>query len=138
MPRTITALTPLSSTTLAAGTGSPLRIRWDLTGYDGAFVWLRITNGASAPTTGAIGRFLTAVKQATMPAAGSVGTGDNDWKLRAETSGGTAAYNASTGAGDTWLRLQVSPAEPYIEAEIIQPLGNSVTVEAGGNAFLWS
>lgn len=104
------------------GAGSTTRGTIDLRGADyGGHASLKITNGATGPTTQCEGRVLAAYTDSTTPAAASAGT---DWKTIFVFGGGVDA-NAITE-----IPFNVDAAIQHLEVEFTGNTGQAVTVEA--------
>lgn len=119
------ALTKNARTIVASATNtasSTTRGRLDMNAVQGtSTLTLKITNGATGPTTPCTGRVLIA-HNATLPAAGSEGT---DWKTLYPPVGpgiGNSAYIA--------LAYIIDPSVMCLEVEFTGNTGQDVTVEA--------
>lgn len=129
MAKTITGAVLVSSTSSAAG--GTTRGRLDCTGADGGMIRWRMTNGATGPTAQCEARILVARKQASMPAAGAEGTGDDDWKQVYVMGGGTTASISTRGT------YSFGPDVAYVEIEFTGNSGQSVTVECTGDTYAY-
>ena len=130
MALTKTGAVLVSSASNAAG--STTRGRLDCSSADGGEIRWRITNGGTGPTTQCEARIMVARKQASMPAAGAEGTGDDDWKQVWVVGGGTTA-NVSTRS-----TYQFGPEVAYVQIEFTGNTGQSVTVECTGDSYAYS
>ena len=74
---------------------------------------------------------MVARKQASMPAAGSEGTGDDDWK-RVYTQGGGLTANVDTRGVYTF-----GPETAYVQIEFTGNTGQSVTVGCTGDSYAY-
>lgn len=129
MALTKTAQVLVSSTTNAAG--GTTRGRVDVSAADGGEIRWRITNGGTGPTAQCEARVLVARKQASMPAAGAEGTGDDAWKQVYVQAGGTTAGATTRG------RYRFGPEVAYIEIEFTGNTGQAVTVECTGDSYAY-
>ena len=122
MGKALTATVLVSSQSVSAG--GTVRGRVDVSNADGGIVTMRITNGATGPSTQCVGRVLIAHKQTSMPAAASEGTGDNDWKKVYEFGNG---FSASASSSMSW---RFGREVAYVEVEFTGHTGQAVTVES--------
>ena len=129
MAKTITGAVLVSSTSSAAG--GTTRGRLDCTNADGGMIRWRMTNDATGPTAQCEARILVARKQASMPAAGAEGTGDDDWKQVYVMGGGTTASISTRGT------YSFGPDVAYVEIEFTGNTGQSVTVECTGDTYAY-
>lgn len=125
--RTRTALVTSATNTATSTT----RGRLDMTSYDGGYLTMRITNGATGPTIACVGRVLVGHKDSAMPSAAGEGTADGDWKQVWEFGGLTA--NSATARGQ-WV---IPPGVAYVEVEFTGNTAQSVTVEAIATTFVY-
>lgn len=130
MAKTLTGAVLVSSASNTAG--STTRGRLDVSAADGGEIRWRMTNGGTGPTTQCEARIMVARKQASMPAAGAEGTGDDDWK-RVYTQGGGLTANA-----DTRGVYAFGPEVAYVQIEFTGNTGQSVTVECTGDTYAYS
>lgn len=112
--------------------GSTTRGRLDVSSADGGEIRWRITNGGTGPTTQCEVRIMVARKQASMPAAGAEGTGDDAWKQVWVAGGGTTASASSRGT------YQFGPEVAYVQVEFAGNTGQAVTVECTGDSYTYS
>jgi len=129
MAKTITGAVLVSSASNAAG--STTRGRLDVSAADGGMIRWRITNGGTGPSAQCEARVLVARKQASMPAAGAEGTGDDAWKQVYVMGGGTAASTSTRGS------YTCGPEVAYIEIEFTGNTGQAVTVECTGDTYAY-
>lgn len=115
---TKSAATIISSASNAAG--ATTRGTLDLRGKIGAFITLKINNGATGPTAQAVCNVLVSHVTGTTPAAASAGT---DWKTYWSFGGGVTA-NAVT-EQTVWLE-----GIQHVAVECAGNTGQAVTVEA--------
>jgi len=119
------ALTKTPATIIAAGTsnasGSTTRQAVDLRSMYGGILTVKITNGATGPTTQAIANVLMAHNSGATPAAGTAGA---NWKTIASWGGGT------TNSGVSEWSMVIDPAICHLEVEITGNTGQAVTCEA--------
>lgn len=119
------ALTKTPVVIIAAGTsngvGATTRGTVDLRSVYGGLLTVKITNGATGPTTQAQANVLMAHNSGATPAAASAGA---DWKTLA--SWGNGVTNNSIGE---WSMV-IDPAICHIEVEITGNTGQAVTCEA--------
>lgn len=119
------ALTKTPVVIIAAGTsngvGATTRGTVDLRSVYGGLLTVKITNGATGPTTQAQANVLMAHNSGATPAAASAGA---DWKTLA--SWGNGVTNSSIGE---WSMV-IDPAICHIEVEITGNTGQAVTCEA--------
>lgn len=119
------ALTKTPVVIIAAGTsngvGATTRGTVDLRSVYGGLLTVKITNGATGPTTQAQANVLMAHNSGATPAAASAGA---DWKTLA--SWGNGVTNNSIGE---WSMV-VDPAICHLEVEITGNTGQAVTCEA--------
>lgn len=128
MPKTSTQTAVVTSATLTAGSTS--RGRVDCSAADGGHITLRITNGGTGPTVQCEARVLVS-HAATLPAAASEGTADNDWK-QVYVIGGGSANSASTRG-----RFVFGPEVRHVEVEFTGNTAQSVTVEAHATTYVY-
>lgn len=128
MAKTLTAAALVSNTSNAAG--STTRGRLDCTGADGGMIRWTLTNGATGPTTQCEARILMARKQASMPSAGSAGTGDDDWQTVFVQGGGTQANAITSGS------YVFGQEAAYIETEFTGNTGQAVAVRCTADTFV--
>lgn len=129
MAKTITGAVLVSSTSNAAG--GTTRGRLDCSAADGGMIRWTLTNGATGPTVQCEARILVARKQASMPAAGSAASGDDDWQLVAAMGSGTAASTVTTGS------YVFGPEIAYVEIEFTGNTGQAVTVRCTGDTYAY-
>ena len=129
MAKTLTGQVLVSST--SNGAGSTTRGRLDCTSADGGMIRWRITNGGTGPTVQCEARVLVARKQSSMPAAGSEGAGDDDWKRVYTVGGGTTANTSTRGS---W---RFGPEVAYVEIEFAGNTAQAVTVECTGDTYAY-
>lgn len=129
MAKTITGAVLVSSTSNAAG--GTTRGRLDCSAADGGMIRWTLTNGGTGPTAQCEVRILVARKQASMPAAGSAGSGDDDWQTVFVQGGGTAANAVTTGS------YAFGPEVAYIEIEFTGNTGQAVTVRCTGDTYTY-
>jgi hypothetical protein len=129
MAKTLAATVLVSSASNAAG--ATTRGRVDVSAVDGGILTYRITNGGTGPTVQCVARVLVAHKGASMPAAGSEGTGDLGWKRISEIGGGVVANSSTRGF------LEFGPGYAYIEVEFTGNTGQGVTVEAHATTYTY-
>lgn len=129
MAKTITGQALVSSTSNSAG--GTTRGRLDVTAVDGGTIRWKMTNGATGPTVQCEARVLVARKQASMPALGSEGSGDDDWKIIYVQGGGTTNNLPTRGS------YRFGPEVAYIEIEFTGNTGQAVTVECTGDTFVY-
>jgi len=129
MAKTLARTALVTSATNTAG--STTRGRIDVTAVDGGIVTFRITNGGTGPTVACEARILIAHKDTAMPALGSEGTGDTDWKQVTAIGGGTTASASSRGV------FRFGPEVAYLEVEFTGNTVQSVTVEAHVTTFTY-
>lgn len=103
------------------GVGATTRGTVDLRSVYGGLLTVKITNGATGPTTQAQANVLMAHNSGATPAAASAGA---DWKTLA--SWGNGVTNNSIGE---WSMV-IDPAICHIEVEITGNTGQAVTCEA--------
>jgi len=127
MAKTITGQVLVSSASNSAG--STTRGRLDCSSADGGQIRFRITNGGTGPSAQCEARVLVARKQTSMPAAGSEGTGDDDWKLVYTIGGGTANSISTRGV------YTFGPEVAYVEIEFTGNATQAVTVECTGDTY---
>jgi hypothetical protein len=121
MALTKTARTVYASASLAAGAG-PVWGRLDLNSVQGpSRLTIKITNGATGPTTQCTARVLIA-HNATLPSAASAGT---DWKTLYAPVGPGTGNNASIEQS-----YPIGPEVMCLEVEFTGNTGQGVTVEA--------
>lgn len=130
MALTKTGAVLVSSASNAAG--ATARGRLDVSSADGGEIRWRITNGASAPTAQCEARVMVARKQASMPAAGAEGTGDDAWKQVYVMGGGTTASASARGT------YAFGPETAYVQVEFTGNTGQAVTVECTGDSYAYS
>jgi hypothetical protein len=127
MAKALTRTALLTSQSLAAGGTARATLNLSGTGYDGgAVITLRITNGASGPSSACEGRVLLAHMTTgdSVPASAAEGTGDQGWKMIYKISGGTANNDTARGL------FFAHPAMGALEIEFTGHAGQAVTVEA--------
>lgn len=129
MAKTITGAVLVSSASNAAG--ATTRGRLDVSAADGGMIRWAITNGGTGPTVQCEARVLIARKQASMPAAASAGTGDDDWKRVYTQGGGTTASAKTNGS------FNFGPEVAYVEIEFTGNTGQAVTVECTGDSYAY-
>lgn len=115
---TLTPVTVVASISNAAA--ATTRGTVDMRGMMGGLLTMKLTNGATGPTTQCEGRVLIAHNSGTTPAAGSAGT---DWKTLWKFGGGTAASAITEKSFDV-------PPCCHLEVEFTGNTGQAVTVEA--------
>jgi len=130
MALTKTGAVLVSSASNAAG--GTTRGRLDVSAADGGEIRWRITNGGTGPTTQCEVRILVARKQASMPAAGAEGTGDDAWKQVYVQGSGIAANASTRGA------YSFGPEVAYVQIEATGNTGQAVTVECTGDTYSYS
>ena len=130
MALTKTGAVLVSSASNAAG--ATTRGRLDVSTADGGEIRWRITNGVTGPTTQCEARIMVARKQASMPAAGAEGTGDDGWKQAYVMGGGTTASASTRGA------YAFGPEVAYVQVEFVGNTGQAVTVECTGDTYAYS
>lgn len=130
MALTKTGAVLVSSASNAAG--STTRGRLDCSSADGGDIRWRMTTGGAGPTTQCEARIMVARKQASMPAAGAEGTGDDDWKIVAVMGSGTAASTSTRGT------YTFGPETAYVQIEFTGNTGQAVTVECTGDTYAYS
>lgn len=121
---TTTTLTKTPRTLVASGSnaaGATTRGTLDLRTAQGGLLTLKMTNGATGPTTQCQANILAAHNSGATPAAASAGT---DWKTLWSVGGGTTA-NAVTEQS-----MEVGPGVMHLEVEYTGNTGQAVTVEA--------
>lgn len=114
------------------GAGSTTRGRLDCSGADGGEIRWRLTTGGTGPTAQCEARIMVARKQASMPAAGAEGTGDDDWKQVYWQGGGTTASTSTRGV------YRFGPDIAYVQIEFAGNTGQAVTVECTGDTYAYS
>lgn len=129
MAKTITGAVLVSSASNAAS--ATTRGRLDVSAADGGMVRWAMTNGGTAPTVQCEARVLMARKQASMPAAGAEGTGNDDWKIVYRQGGGIVASAVTRGS------LVFGPEVAYVEIEFTGNTGQAVTVECTGDSYAY-
>lgn len=129
MAKTLTAAVLISSASNDAG--STTRGRLDCSAADGGMIRWTLTNGGTGPTAQCEVRILVARKQASMPAAGSAGSGDDDWQTVFVQGGGTAANAVTTG------RYVFGPEIAYILIEFTGNTGQAVVVRCTGDTYAY-
>lgn len=112
------ASTVVASTSNAAG--ATTRGTGDMTTAYGGMLTIKLTNGATGPTTQCVCNVMVA-HNATTPAAGSAGT---DWKTLFSFGGGTVAGTV------TEQSIAIDAAVMQIEVEFTGNTGQAVTGEA--------
>lgn len=127
MAKTITGAALVSSASNAAG--GTTRGRLDVSAADGGQIRWRLTNGGTGPTAQCEARVMVARKQASMPAAGAEGTGDDAWKQVYVQGGGTVAGAATRGA------YTFGPEVAYVQVEFTGNTGAAVTVECTADSY---
>ena len=130
MALTKTGVVLISSASNAAG--ATTRGRLDASAADGGEIRWRITNGGTGPTVQCEARIMVARKQASMPAAGAEGTGDDDWKQVYVSGGGTTASASTRGV------YSFGPEVAYVQIECTGNTGQAVTVECTGDTYAYS
>lgn len=130
MALTKTGQVLVSSTANAAG--ATTRGRLDCSGADGGQIRWRLTTGGTGPTTQCEARIMVARKQASMPAAGAEGTGDDAWKQVYVQGSGIAANASTRGA------YSFGPEVAYVQIEATGNTGQAVTVECTGDTYSYS
>jgi hypothetical protein len=130
MAKTITGAVLVSSASNASG--ATTRGRLDCSSADGGQIRWRITNGGTGPTAQCEARIMVARKQASMPAAGAEGTGDDGWKQTYVMGGGTTASASTRGA------YAFGPEVAYVQVEFVGNTGQAVTVECTGDTYAYS
>lgn len=122
---TTTTLTKTPRTLVAAGTsnaaGATTRGTLDLRTAHGGLLTLKMTNGATGPTTQCVANILVAHNSGATPTAASAGA---DWKTIWSVGGGTVA-NAITEQS-----VEIGPGVMHLEVEFTGNTGQAVTVEA--------
>lgn len=122
---TTTTLTKTPRTLVAAGTsnaaGATTRGTLDLRTAHGGLLTLKMTNGATGPTTQCVANILVAHNSGATPTAASAGA---DWKTIWSVGGGTVA-NAVTEQS-----VEIGPGVMHLEVEFTGNTGQAVTVEA--------
>lgn len=113
----------VASSTNAAG--STTRGLLDVSSKYGGIITLKITNGATGPTSQCEGRVLISHED-TLPAAGGAGA---DWKTVWRFGGGITA------AAVTEQSFQFGPEVRHVEVEFTGNTGQAVTVEAIASTF---
>ncbi|PTR17492.1 hypothetical protein C8R31_101656 [Nitrosospira sp. Nsp2] len=119
MALTKTAVTVVSSQTRTAG-GAAVRGRADLADAYGAFLTIKITNGATGPAAQCVCKIMVA-HNAALPAAAAEGA---DWKVIAQYGGGLTA-NAITEVG-----IPIDIAVMHLQVDFDDNTSQNVTVEA--------
>lgn len=130
MAKTLTALAPLASQSLAAG-GTVRSAVIDVRGQDGGQLRVAITNGATGPTTQCVARVLAARTQGSAPAAAAEGTGNDDWKQVDEIGGGLVANDK------TRRPFTFGQEYAFLCVEFTGNTGQGVTVEVTGDTFVY-
>ena len=122
---TTTTLTKTPRTLVAAGTsnaaGATTRGTLDLRTAHGGLLTLKMTNGATGPTTQCVANILVAHNSGATPTAASAGA---DWKTIWSVGSGTVA-NAITEQS-----VEIGPGVMHLEVEFTGNTGQAVTVEA--------
>ena len=124
MTSTKNGTTIIASASNAAG--ATTRGTINLSAADGGIVTMKITNGATGPTTQCEGRVLISHAD-TLPAAGSAGA---DWKTIWRFGGGT------TNNGVTEQSFTFGPEVRHLEVEFTGNTGQAVTVEAIASTYM--
>lgn len=129
MAKTLTAQVLVTSQSVASG--GTARGAIDVSAADGGMLRWRITNGGTGPTTQCVATVLAARKQASMPSAAAVGTGDDAWKVVYQQGGGTAA------SASTYGSYRFGPEIAYVQVEFTGNTGQAVTVECTGDTYAY-
>lgn len=130
MALTLTPQVLISSTSNAAG--ATTRGRLDCSGADGGQIRWRMTTGGTGPTVQCEARVMVARKQASMPAAGAEGTGDDDWKQVYVMGSGTVASTSTRGV------YTFGPEVAYVQIEATGNTGQAVQIECTGDTYAYS
>lgn len=121
MTITTTTLTPASiQSSTSNGAGASTRAARDMRTKHGGWLTMKITNGATGPTTQCIGRVMIAHDSGVTPATGAAGA---TWKTIYEFGGGT------TNNGITEQNIVLSPC-CHVQVEFTGNTAQAVTVEA--------
>jgi len=122
---TITTLTKAVRTLIAAGTsnasGATTRGAVDMRTNQGGLLTIKITNGATAPTTAPTVNILVAHNDGASPALGSRGA---DWKTLWSFTGDI------TNNSITEQSISIDPATMHLEVEVTGNTPSAVTCEA--------
>lgn len=123
---TTTTVTKTPRTLIAAGTantaGSTTRGTLDLRTASGGVLTVKLTNGATGPTSQAVANVLIAHNSGATPTAASAGT---DWKTIWSFGGGTTNSAITESPG-----IALDTGVMHVEVEVTGNTGQTVTCEA--------
>jgi hypothetical protein len=130
MAKTITGQVLVTSASNAAGAGNYTRGRLDASAADGGQIRFKMTNGGTLGTQ-CEARVMVARKQASMPAAGVEGSGDDAWKQVYVIGSGLVSGAVTRGV------YTFGPEVAYVQIEFNGNTTAGVTVECVGDTYVY-